>query len=121
MEKEILTLQELAEYADNARNEAKQKRLEKESQKQKACMEIIMRIVKELKTSDAAINVRKVDSKQFNLEFTLCSANVSSIELIDVAKMIIKDIPALDAVYTDMDRLEVSFSEAKVETKKKRE
>lgn len=124
MEEEQLTFQELNEYAERARNKAEKKRLKKKVQKERDCVEIVKHIVKELKTFDAAISVRKVGSKQFNLGLTSYSVNVPGIELEDIIK-IINDIPALDVVYREPTILEVSFSKAetqieKPQTKKRR-
>lgn len=124
MEKGQLTFQELADYAKRARNKAEKKRLKKKAQKERDCVEIVKHIVKELKTFDAAISVRKVGSKQFNLGLTSYSVNVPGIELEDIIK-IINDIPALDVVYCEPTILEVSFSKAetqieKPQTKKRR-
>lgn len=118
MEKENWTLQKLAEYAEKARNKAEKDRVEKENQKQKACMEIVIRIIKELKTADAMISVRKVGDNQFNIGLTSYSTNISNIELEDIVKMIVNEIPALNAVYsTDNGWLEVSFAKVKAKAK----
>lgn len=112
-----ITLEELCQYAQEAKEKTEKERLSLKAQKEQDCYKIIRKIIDRLiaKKGDA-VTVKKRGTNWFAINEEEYEVLIP-ISLDDI-KEIIDTIPALEARWTDLDNepitvLEVTFSETK--------
>lgn len=115
-----LTLEELVNYAQEAKEQTEKERLAQGVKKNEACIDIIKKIVDKLKSKGGQeVIVRATGAQSFNLDkddWELPVWEVPVVITLDDIKAVIDRIPALEANFVDLDNepitvLEVTFSE----------
>lgn len=121
MNETTMTLEELCQYAQEAKDEIERERLDRETKQNEAYSNIIKKIVDKLKTfKGEKVKVIAVGASEFTMNYEKYEVEVE-ITLNDI-KTVIDLIPALEANFVDLDNepitvLEVKFSETNVQLK----
>ncbi len=118
MNEKTMTLEELIQYAQEAKEQTEKERLAQEAKKNEACIKIIKKIIDRLKEKKGeAVIVKNSGTHWFKIDDEEYEVEKVAITLDDI-KEVIDKIPALEATWTNLSDepitvLEVTFSETK--------